>query len=82
MLLLHDIYFIRSKDPQIHNNHGCKTTINWFRRTCNEQNNIILLAVYNVHNAFYRSTDCTFLSFLLSLLVSLTVKTRYINAPK
>jgi hypothetical protein len=25
-LLLHDVYFIRSKDPQIHNNHGCKTT--------------------------------------------------------
>ncbi len=35
-LLLHDVYFIRSKDSQIHNNHGCKTTINWFRRTCNE----------------------------------------------
>ncbi len=35
-LLLHDVYFIRSKDPQIHNNHGCKTTINWFSRTCNE----------------------------------------------
>jgi hypothetical protein len=29
-LLLHDVYFIRSKDPQIHNNHGCKTTISWF----------------------------------------------------
>ena len=24
------------KNPQIHNNHGCTTTINWFRRTCNE----------------------------------------------
>ncbi len=36
MLLLHDVYFIRSKDPQIHNNHGCKTTISWFRRTWNE----------------------------------------------
>jgi hypothetical protein len=35
-LLLHDVYFIRSKDPQIHNNHGCKTTISWFKRTCNE----------------------------------------------
>jgi hypothetical protein len=35
-LLLHDVYFIRSKDPQIHNNHGCKTTISWFSRTCNE----------------------------------------------
>ncbi len=35
-LLLHDVYFIRSKDPQNHNNHSCKTTINWFRRTCNE----------------------------------------------
>ena len=30
MLLLHDVYFIRSKNPQIHNNHGCKTTISWF----------------------------------------------------
>ncbi len=29
-LLLHDVYFIRSKDPQIQNNHGCKTTISWF----------------------------------------------------
>ena len=36
MLLLHDVYFIRSQDPQIHNNHGCTTTINWFRRTCNK----------------------------------------------
>ncbi len=35
-LLLHDVYFIRNKDPQIHNNHGCKATINWFSRTCNE----------------------------------------------
>jgi hypothetical protein len=35
-LLLHDVYFIRSQDPQIHNNHGCNSTINWFRRTCNE----------------------------------------------
>ncbi len=24
------------KNPQIHNNHGCMTTINWFGRTCNE----------------------------------------------
>ncbi len=85
-LLLHDVYFIRSKDPQIHNNHSCKTTINWFRRTCNESKIIILLAIYNVHDAIYRSTHCTFLFFLFSilwsLLVSLTVKTRQINAPK
>ncbi len=87
-LLLHDVYFIRSKDPQIHNNHGCKTTINWFRRTCNKSK-ITLLAIYNVHNAIYRSTDCTFFSFFLllfslvwNLLVSLTMKTRQINAPK
>ncbi len=28
-LLLH-VFFFLSKDPQIHNNHGCKTTISWF----------------------------------------------------
>jgi hypothetical protein len=36
-LLLHDdLLSIAVKNPQIHNNHGCTTTINWFRRTCNE----------------------------------------------
>ncbi len=35
-LLLHDVYFHSQWDPQIHNNHGCKTTICWFSWTCNE----------------------------------------------
>jgi hypothetical protein len=45
-LLLHDVYFIRSKDPQIHNNHGCKTTISWFKRTCNESKITLYYCLY------------------------------------
>ncbi len=47
-LLLHDVYFIRSKDPQIHNNHGCKTTINWFSRTCNESKTTLYYWLYTM----------------------------------
>jgi hypothetical protein len=47
-LLLHDVYFIRSKDPQIHNNHVSKTTINWFSRTCNESKITLYYWLYTV----------------------------------
>ena len=36
-----------------------------------EQNNIILLAIYNVHNAIYRSAEYTFYFSILSLFFSL-----------
>ncbi len=48
MLLLHDVYFICSKGPQIHNNHGCKTTINWFRRTCKESKTTLYYWLYTM----------------------------------
>jgi hypothetical protein len=47
-LLLHDVYFTRSKDPQIHNNHGCKTTISWFSRTCNESKTTLYYWLYTM----------------------------------
>ncbi len=47
-LLLHDVYFFRSKDPQIHNNHSCKTTINWFSRTCNESKTTLYSWLYTM----------------------------------
>jgi hypothetical protein len=52
-----------------------------------EHNNIILLAIYNVHNAIYRSTEYTqllfisFACFSLNPLDLLAMKTRQINAP-
>ncbi len=66
MLLLHDVYFIRSKNPQIHNNHGCKTTINWFRRTCNESKITLYYWLYTMF--MMQFTDLLivyFFSFLL-----------------
>ncbi len=95
MLLLHDVYFIRSKDPQIHNNHGFKTTINWFRRTCNESKITLYHWLYTMFTMQF--TDLLIVHFLFfffpslwSLLVSLLWKpankcakmTRQINAPK
>jgi hypothetical protein len=47
-LLYHDVYFIRSKDPQIHNNHGCKTTISWFSNTCNESKTTLYYWLYTM----------------------------------
>ena len=80
MLLLHDVYFIRSKDTQIHNNHGCKTTINWFRRTCNESK---ITLYYWLHTMLIMQfTDLlivhSFLFFFLALKLAcfLTMKTR------
>ena len=70
MLLLHDVYFIRSKDPQIHNNHGCKTTINWFRRTCKESKTTLYYWLYTMF--IMQFTDLlivhSFFSFYLSFL--------------
>ncbi len=54
-LLLHDVYFIRSKDPHIHNNHGCKTTISWFKRTCNESKITLYYWLYTMF--MMQSTD-------------------------
>ncbi len=69
-LLLHDVYFIRSQDPQIHNNHGCKITINWFRRTCNESKTTIYYWLYTMF--MMQFTDPlivhSFFSFYLSFL--------------
>ncbi len=93
-LLLHDVYFIRSKDPQIHNNYGCKTTISWFRRTCNESK---ITLYYWLHTMFtMQFTDLlivhsfSFLSLSFACLfldyenpLSKCAKmTRQINAPK
>ncbi len=69
-LLLHDVYFIRSKDPQIHNNHGCKTTINWFKRTCNKSKVTLYYWLYTMFTMQF--TDLlivhSFFSFYLYFL--------------
>ncbi len=92
MLLLHDVYLIRSKDPQIHNNHGCKTTINWFRRTCNESKITLYYWLYTMSTMQF--TDLLivhFLFFSLKLACFINCEnppnkcakmTRQINAPK
>jgi hypothetical protein len=57
-----------------------------------EHNNIILLAIYNVHNAIYRSTEYTQFALLFFALLSfepteyslnlLAMKTRQLNVPE
>ncbi len=97
-LLLHDVYFIRSKDPQIHNNHGCKTTISWFKRTCNESKITLYYWLYTmfmmqftdsliVHSFLYFSSPLFVLKFPCSIEHENTLNkcakmTRQINAPK
>ncbi len=66
-MLLHDVYFIRSRDPQIHNNQGCKTTINWFRRTCNESKITLYYWLYTIFTMQF--TDLLIVHFFYFLLL-------------
>jgi hypothetical protein len=67
--LLHDVYFIRSQDPQIHNNHGCKTTINWFMRTCNESKTTLYYWLYTMFTMQF--TDLLIVHFFSFLFFAL-----------
>ena len=77
-LLLHDVFFIRSQDPQIHNNHGCKTTINWFRRTCNESKITLYYWLYTM--LIMQFTDLLIIHFFSFLCFTfLPCKTRLLH---
>ncbi len=68
-LLLHDVYFIRSKIHRSTINHGCKTTICWFSWTCNESK---ITLYYWLHTMTLCNLQIHWLSFLfLPLLNSL-----------
>jgi hypothetical protein len=46
-----------------------------------EHNDIILLAIYNVYNAIYRSTECTQFTYLFFALISFAEFTCHENPP-
>ncbi len=67
------------KNPQIHNNHCCTTTINWFRRTCNESK---ITLYYWLHTMIIMQlTDPLSTHFSLFSFASLPFGTRLLHWP-
>ena len=68
------------KNPQIHNNHGCTTTINWFRRTCNESKITLYYWLYTMF--IMQFTDLLIIHFFSCLCFSfLSFETRLFHWP-
>ncbi len=65
-------YQSQSRLHKIHKNHGEHDYHELVPENLQgEHNNIILLAIYNVHNAIYRSTEYTQFTFLFFCFASL-----------
>ncbi len=68
------------KNPQIHNNHGCTTTINWFRRTCNESK---ITLYYWLHSMIIMQFTDLLITHLFSfILFSFLLKPACFNGHK